>query len=268
MNLDIFLDSLKPLDLILVQCTSQFAQIIQAGSKVVKGDGSFAHCGLIIDTNICPSLDVGETTDKFILESTCTYFDKTVDAETQELVFGTTVRRADLVLQEFLENGYGVAKCSLKNNPFLKGDEKEKEKIKQVMINIHKNYLVKKSLYELNIFSLIGALFPSVSPIRDNVEKLTNFVTKKHPWLFCSEFICIIYRDIGVLDKNIDVEKYVPADFSTLERVNLVNSIMHLPPIFLKKINTKSTFWELVFKIFSKKINKLKRSVRNSEDSD
>lgn len=94
-----------------------------------------------------------------------------------------------------------------------------------------------KSIYDLNIFSLLGTIFPSLRHLRDDVDKQFAFISTNHPWLFCSEIICIIYKKLGLLDNDIDTQAYLPVDFMNPKEHNKVNSIMKLPPVFLKQIH-------------------------------
>jgi hypothetical protein len=251
MDLDAFMDMLNPLDIILVQGTSPFSKLIQSGSSVMRGNGQFSHCGMVINKDICPSINVPDNRLLF-LESSVNIYDETLDIETGEFSLGTQIRDLRLVLKECLKNGIGIASCPLKNNPYLEAKtEDDKKIIRDAISNIHKNYFVeRKSLYELNIFSLLGTIFPSVRQTRDNVDKIFSFVTENHPWMFCTEIICLIYQNIGIVEKNIDIQAYLPVDFVHPGKDNILHSIMKLPPVFLKEINTRSIVWQNCFKFF------------------
>jgi hypothetical protein len=75
---------------------------------------------------------------------------------------------------------------------------------------------------------------------RDDVDKMFAFVQKNHPWLFCSELVCIVYRRLDILNNDINVQNYLPVDFVQPGAENEVYSIMQLPPIFLKQIEVVS----------------------------
>ncbi len=236
-----FVDELLPLDLILIRGTTAFAKLIESGSAFMRGNGQFSHCGLVVNREICPSIspvNIESDQQPLLMEVAISTIDETLNLETGRVSLGAQVRDIEKVFEEVLESGGSVAVCHLKKNPYteaLKCNNKLKvEKIKAVLCQEYTRYFANdKSIYDLNIFALLGTIFPSVRHLRDNIDAMFSFVRKHHPWLFCSELACIIYRDLGLLDNNIDTQAYLPVDFVNPGKNNEVFSIMELPPIFL-----------------------------------
>lgn len=233
MNIDEFIKTLVPLDLILIQGISPYSDLVRNGSELLRGDGQFSHCGLVINKDICPEIKT-ELTDLLFLEVTVSTTSKVKNLETGCFSFGAQIRDLKAVLQELIETGCGVAVCHLKNNPY----HINKEKTRMVLQEVYENYVENdKSIYDLNIFALLGTVFPSVRFLRDSVDRTMHFITKNHPWLFCSELVCIVYKELGLLEPHIDVQDYLPVDFADVGE-NEVSSILELPPVFLKRIHS------------------------------
>jgi hypothetical protein len=247
MSVDEFLSKVKPLDLIMIQGYTPYSEIISATSVLSRGNGSFTHCGIVVSNEVC-DIDISGLC---IMESTVTTPDQTRDVLTQRFSYGAQIRDLKKVIEEILEKGGGIAVCRLKNNPY----DSNKEEVKKIMTKIYNEYFRENvALYELNIFSLFSTVFPSAKGIRDNIDEFFEFTTEKHPWIFCSEIVCIIYRDLGLLDKDIDVQIYLPVDFVDVGEDNEVNSIFVLPPEYLRKIDIETKILYRCFPIFLKTI--------------
>ncbi len=237
-----FMNNLVPLDLILIQGTAAFSKLIEKGSKIIRGSGQFTHCGLVINKKICPNIKSKyaiKEEELLFMEVTVSIINEVPNIETGGVSLGAQVRILSDVLEELLEQGAGIAVAHLKENPYTQAAARNDNfKIEQICHIISMNYekyvTGNNSIYDLNLFSLLGTIFPSVRGLRDKIDDITSFIQDKYPWLFCSELICIIYRDLGLLDKNIDVQAYLPVDFVHPGEENVVHSIMELPPVFLR----------------------------------
>jgi hypothetical protein len=266
MDVKKFVETLVPLDLILIQGSSPFAKLIENGSEIMRSDGRFSHCGLVVNRAVCldmrldmrpdmrpdvrpdvrsdmrPDLDQNEL---FLMEATISVCEKTPNAITGTYSFGAQIRRMEDILSELIADGQGVAVCHLKDNPYVAAtqsdDPAEIAKIQDAMSKIYKMYFAHDmTIYELNIFALLGTIFPTVRALRDRIDEWHDKANNPHPWLFCSELTCIVYRDLGLLDQSIDVQAYLPVDFTKPADGNEVFSIVE-PPIFLKKIEIAQT---------------------------
>jgi hypothetical protein len=240
-DIDAFLKHVAPLDVILFQGISPFSDLIRNGSELIKGNGDFSHCGLVVTKQICQDIKVEDESQLLLMEITVSIGEKVKDIETGRFTLGSQVRDLRAVLEETSAEGIGSAVCKLRNNPWVQYTESKNlaqlEQINKILCDVYQTYIRdNKSIYDPNLFSLLGTIFPSLRGIRDRVDDMFSFVRSHHPWLFCSELICIVYRNLGLLNQNVDVQSYVPVDFVTPGNDNALYSIMHLPPIFFVQI--------------------------------
>lgn len=88
-------------------------------------------------------------------------------------------------------------------------------------------------LDKFNLISLLAVIFPSLRKLRDVVEeicidgyKIYRLIanTQGQPpvasWVFCSEFVAIVYKKLGLLSKPIDVRNVAPVDFICMRNDN------------------------------------------------
>ncbi len=237
-----FIALLEPLDLILVQGVTPFSELIMGGGAALRGNGEFSHCALVINKEICPDivLDAHIPPDTLLLmDVNIAIFEETKDIESGKISFGGQIRDLDKLITEWTAHGCGIAVCKLKNNPFTNaikcGDSDEIINIRHKMSKIYNKYLKmgEASVYELNIFALLGTIFPQVHDIRNKVNNIQLFLDE-HPWVFCSELVCIIYQELGIIKTSADPETFVPVDF-------VDSSIMQLPPVYMAKLNQTTT---------------------------
>ena len=93
------------------------------------------------------------------------------------------------------------------------------QKIVQTTKNIDKIY--GNRLYNASLLDLFSALYPVLRPLRGLKYKLIRGMGKlfkknkkiKEDRLFCSQFVAIVYKELGLIDRNINVKNFVPVDF-------------------------------------------------------
>jgi hypothetical protein len=76
-------------------------------------------------------------------------------------------------------------------------------------------------LYNASILDLFSALYPILRPLRSLkykiIRKLAKLFKNKKNILatpvFCSQFVALIYNNLGIIDVKIDVMNFVPVDF-------------------------------------------------------
>jgi hypothetical protein len=98
-------------------------------------------------------------------------------------------------------------------------ESKEFQEIVQTTKKIEKIY--GNRLYNASLLDLFSALYPILRPLRGFKYKLIRGFGKlfkknkkiKEERLFCSQFVAIIYKELGLIDRNIDVKNFVPVDF-------------------------------------------------------
>lgn len=213
-----FIDRARPLDLVFIAGDTLFSTLILEGSAYLRGNGEFSHCGIIVNRDLCPRIKT-ESDDLLLMEVTVSTADHTKSIETGQSSIGGQVRSLRDVLMEYSEKGMRIALGRLKNNPYISGvndgvDGADGCDVRSVLCDVYNDYICDdKSVYEPNILALLGTVIPGVRMLRDEVDRLFSDVREKCPWLFCSELICIIYCNLGLLPNDIDKQAYLPVDF-------------------------------------------------------
>lgn len=235
---------IKPLDCIFFKGTDVVSQTISSVEKIFLGSGDWTHIGLVVSKSLIPSLNVKDN-EMYIWESTMSTNNKlilennTLDAESNSGVFGVQVRKLKDVVSKDMKNGVTVGWGKLINNPI---DKKENEKndeylerissLRKSLNILHSKYYHKS--YAKNIFRLAGALSKCLYPCRSKC-------CIGNDWVFCSQFVSIVYKEIGVLGLDIDTETVLPQDIATPElseeKFNpIIEKVKILNPTLLQQI--------------------------------
>lgn len=246
-----FINQLVPFDLLLFQGNFAFSKLISNGSKIIRDNGQFSHVGLVMTQELLPQELLSQefqsynlnTRELLIIEVTVSKSENPVNLVTGKPSLGAQIRILKDVIDEMLENDCGVAACHLKENPYLKAklnnDDILLQNIKDIVKQEYEEFFIRdQTTFDPNIFSLLGTIFPLLRPIRDTIDGIHSWIHKNHPWIFCAEFVCITYKHLGLIPQDTDEQEYLPVDFVIPDKENdnnVVNSIMHLPPIFLYK---------------------------------
>lgn len=218
---------IKPLDCIFFHGTEFISRMIIKMEEMTLGAGEWSHVGIVINKEMMPSLNVKDN-DLYLWESTISSKNKlitecpTLDAESGKPVFGVQIRKLKDVIDNNIRLGVKVGWGRLRDNPVeRKYDETNFDAricaLKNILDRIHKeNY---HRPYAKNICRLFSAMFTCSSCCRKDWCLGEN-------WRFCSQFIVIIYKSIGVLSDEFDPEIVVPQDIATPEM-----SDEHIPKI-------------------------------------
>lgn len=184
------------------------------------GNGEISHVGVAISNEWLPLIHTDAPPGTmFVWESTMSgrLNDGVNDAETGGSTFGLQFRRLDDVLRAYSTGKARVGVCKLTENPThaLPGEapedtEERHKKLCKALAKAYKKY--HKRGYNYNALDLVSSLFPPLRPVRNVVDAAIERVTNKH-LLFCSEFAARLYRDLGILSKDVDTRDVVPVDF-------------------------------------------------------
>jgi hypothetical protein len=110
--------------------------------------------------------------------------------------------------------------------------------------------------YDLSVIDLAACAFPSIRKIRDNSafehvrDAVCRFMYGKDradstcqdnyasKWQFCSEMVCNIYKDAGLLSDTVNPENVMPSDFVTDpdDSSKTLDADGEIPPLFTKPI--------------------------------
>lgn len=230
-------DQILPFDIIAFRGSGIIGSLISVLEKYQVGVGSFTHVGMVVTADILPScvLDGREFVlekDKLYLFETTLVVGKVADTLTHQHNIGAQLRLLEEVIPNYITNKTSkVAWCKLINNPYEKKDSEFwftnsyrrralRNKFKQIFEEYHGR------MYETDMLGLLGALFPSIRPLRDKrddfydaIFKVLHFFgqekMKNSPggWQFCSELIINIYQEIGIVPRAFDPKDVLPVDF-------------------------------------------------------
>jgi len=217
------------LDLVLFKGDDFISRSIRCAEDLSRGNSDFSHCGIIITRRL---LDIQELEPEklYVLESTTARDPASVNVVTGKSKFGVQIREFEALKTSYLkEAGSKIAICKLKVNPFTINPEKTKKEF----VKIYNKYA--NSLYELNIFALLGTFIPCMVRPRNFLDRMVVhgerilFKQMEFETVFCSELVTIIYTGLGMIGE-IDPETIMPVDFLDSKRFpNLIDS-----PIYLK----------------------------------
>ena len=198
--------------------------------------GAFSHVGIVVTSEILdhPNVHPGKL---YVWESTmggklgCGV--KDVDGNT---FFGTQLRDLDELAPRYLKSKKSkIAIGRLIKNP-LSGivDLEDRGYIKEVFTRIFNRY--NAIPYDINPFSLLGSALPPLRDVRDASEDVLH--TKR--WMFCSEMVAQVYKDLGVLPGSLDARDVIPMDFLGYDTDNIVPVIIQ-PTLLLIDRNSLSS---------------------------
>lgn len=93
------------------------------------------------------------------------------------------------------------------------------EEMIQKMKRIEKIY--GNRVYNMSLLDLLSALYPVLRPLRGLKYKVLKGLGKifqkskkiKEEKLFCSQFVAIVYKELGLIDRKMNVKNFVPVDF-------------------------------------------------------
>lgn len=228
---------IKPLDCIFFRGTELVSTSIVLMEQLTMGRGEWSHVGIVINKKTMPSLNVKDD-DLYVWESTMSSKysivtgDNTVDAESDNAVFGVQIRKLKSVVNNSLKLGVKVGWGKLISNPI---DKRENE----TDILFHQRIEILHSLlddihvanyhrpYTKNVFRLLAAMFTCGSSC------CRKRCCIGEEWRFCSQFVSIVYENIGVMDNSFDPETIVPQDLATPELSEeglpkIMNDVIHI----------------------------------------
>jgi len=208
---------IRPLDLVMFKGGDFVSDIIRylekkKGSKISSSgyktvSDAFSHVGIVVNRYILddPRLEYGKL---YIWESTMSgrLTDGVYNIE-NESYLGVQLRDLDDVIRAYdSDENTQIAFCPIKEE-FLDIWIENECILKQRFTTLFIKY--NGIRYDANFYSLASSMFKCLRPMRDNVEDITG--TKM--WLFCSELVAMIYKELGFFSENVEPKNVVPMDF-------------------------------------------------------
>lgn len=212
----------SPLDLIFFKGDSTFSKIIGYLQTELLGNGDFSHVGILVNSEILPTISELKPGRWYVWESTFYTGGKNdiADITTGQGKFGVQIRDLELVCKHYQKNeDCKVAWAQLINNPWK--DTSNREELAKKVSSIHKLYGNRG--YNVNVISLIASIFPCLRRARDNfheflIDGLSVLSSENEQegfsgWLYCSQLVALIYQRLGLIAPEIDPNNVVPVDF-------------------------------------------------------
>lgn len=205
----------------------------KTGGKVAAG--AYSHVGMIVTSEILdhPNVLPGNT---YIFESTMGghYGQQQGNIDNMENVpggfLGVQIRNLNELVPKYLaEPKTAIAIGALLNNPI---DSMDKKELKEKFTAFYKKY--NGTTYDANFYSLASAAIPLLRPFRHGIE---HFIGTEQ-WLFCSEFVAVIYKYFGIISEAVNEKNVLPMDFAGYDSDEVgVNGYIRLPLIEINKCN-------------------------------
>lgn len=201
-----------------VDLTSSIIRVLQHRNMKVPDYGDFSHVGMIVRYDMLKKIfpDNKDITEDgvYIWEAGIGgKFGCDVYSIDGKAILGVQLRKFDDVMREYDKSPFTeIAIGTLINNPVNKYKPTD-AKYKDYMENLGDKFKViyedyGKANYDINIFSLAGAIDPKIRPFAGKLEKFLE--TQK--WYFCSELLANVYKDLQVYPKEVDPRHVVPRD--------------------------------------------------------
>ena len=245
-----FIQKIDPLDLIVFKGDSTFSKVIAKLEKFQTGSGEISHVEVAINQHWCSRVKSDTDTDFCLSWGSTLSTGDAPNVETGEVACGVQIRSMSSVIKGYLSHpGTNVGLCKLLRNPIFRREgettrcyDQRVGKLRASLDSAYDDYNGLK--YNANPIALLGSVFPQLRPIREKVDVVLDKVGSANDWLFCSEFVALLYQRVGVIDDStngakdghtMDAKDVLPVDFLGYDADSdgLVNPICQSPPLWL-----------------------------------
>jgi hypothetical protein len=228
---------IKPLDLVMFKggdFLSDFIRFLEKSrnKNISKKEydlecDAFSHVGIVVNDEILndPRLKPGKL---YIWESTMSgkLSDGVYNIDGKSYL-GVQLRDLDKVVKAYdLDQDTDIAFCSVKDSVLSQYKNEYEALLKQRFTTLFIKYNGVR--YDANLYSLSSSIFPCLRKTRDEIEDICN----SEEWLFCSELVAIVYKELYLIPKNVDPKNVVPMDFVGYDVDSMENGGL---PIVVKK---------------------------------
>jgi hypothetical protein len=219
--------NIQPFDIIEFKGGDFVSTGIRIVSKASLGGryqaGKFSHTGMIITKDVLniPLLEQGKL---YIWESTISgKLGGDVDNIEGHAFLGVQIREFDKVIKSYLTPNTAAALLKLKDRSPIEVDD-----IQAKTLECFNKY--NGIPYTINIMQLFAAAYPKV--------RWLTPTWGKYKFLFCSELVSCIYRDVGIFPSAIQPCDVIPADFVSDGEPDIANR--NIPNYFENYIYLKN----------------------------
>lgn len=204
-----FRSQIRPFDPVFFQgkdLMSKTIQILEKRGNNIPESGDFSHVGMVVTSDILehPKVVKGKI---YIWESILSgSFGNGVKDINGHCFFGTQIRDLDMLVPSYDKpNATRIAVGHLIQNPL---DYMNINEVKEKFTKIFRIYDGKK--YDMNMYSLFSSVFKCLRPWRRKIEKFC----KTEEWLFCSEMVATVYKNMGIYPMYINEKDVLPRDIA------------------------------------------------------
>lgn len=204
---------LRSFDLFIFKGTdlvSSTIRLLQRHGNKVPSQGAFSHVGLCLKYDMLKYIYPDDTR----INKDCIYvWESSISGELGNKVYnidGKTFLGVQLRNFDELVNAYddseksAIAVGTLIDNPIDKA--KSEQEIGEKFRDIYRKY--DGRFYDANFCSLFSTIFPCIRPCRVPSE----FIMNSQNWMFCSELVASVYKDLGVYPDFVDPKTVTPLD--------------------------------------------------------
>ncbi len=250
-DLDIvkFVANVTPLDTLTFHGADFVSDTISMLEQGTEGSGAATHVGLAMSREWCPAIKKIAGKDMLVWESIMSgpLNDGVMNVETGKTKFGSQFRNLHDVVKAYTAKPKGnIGLAKLKNNPCVKKDNetdkeflKRKKQLKSKLNKAYKKY--NDRTYNLNPLDLFSAIFPALRPLRDLDDETLGKLLGTDDWLFCSQLVAVVYKDLGIAAGDFDYRDASPVDFlshsgNPADKEHSIFSALVETPVWLKPV--------------------------------
>ncbi len=245
-----FCAKLRPLDLLVFRGTGFHSDTIKKAEKLKTGNGDISHVEVVITKDWCDSIK-GDHPPGTVFCWGSMKSSSVPSAETGNKETGVQIRRViDVVRAYAARPGANVGICRLLDNPIVRasgetpaGFAKRTSDLKKKINSAYEKY--NGESYDSNPVALIAAVFPAFRRLRNVTNEIISRWTDANKWLFCSEFVAVLYIEVGVINdatdgvidgKTPDAQDVLPVDLlgHDADANGIVVPICEVPPLWIK----------------------------------
>jgi len=196
----------EPLDLILFRGSDVISRTVEEAEQIGIGLSDYSHVGVIISGEMLPNIKELKKDVLYVWESTV-----------NKNRYGVQIRELNTVTEKYVGDIY-LAK--LITNPW-NFEVSLRSEIINKLIQFHE--IFGRRTYEFSLFNLLATIIPKLRWLRNEYDKISDFFTSgvrigmeecKKEWLFCSELVVLLYKNLGIYPPEIDERDIAPVDFT------------------------------------------------------
>lgn len=207
-----YVSNLKSLDLVLFDGGDQVADLIKYVEKKTSRRtgwaGKYSHCGIVVKSDILDHPLV-RPNKVYVFESTMSgkLTDGVLNVQGESFL-GAQLRDLSEVVQAYDKpNSTKIAICHLKQD--IRNSLPEPSVLSHQFTQLFNR--LNGTRYDALPWNLLAAAFKCLRGCRNALDK--EVPQQLQQWLFCSELVATVYKELGIFPEHIDPRDVMPTDF-------------------------------------------------------